>query len=590
MPHEFQRPRTVHAIKTALMCAVLSLQPVTASAQAPAPSEAADLILTNGQVRTPSGWAEAMAIRSGIIVAVGDSLTIEAMRDRETEVVDLGGGTVLPGLHDSHVHALFAGLEQFQCRLAPGAPPQAIAEAVAACVVGTSKGAWIQGGNWVAAVFEPGQQNRAFLDAVAPDHPVVLNDEAHHSVWVNSMALELAGITRDTPDPDGGIIERDAAGEPNGLLRESAARLVERMIPPATVAARREALILSTNQMLSFGITSFTVASVRTPDIGPLSALSEEGLIKQRVRGCIVWAPQPQDVNRMGEMLIAARGTYARPRFSPDCVKLFLDGVPTESHTGAMLEPYEDAKSDRDDDRPGKGLLLIPQDILDKAVTRFDRQGLHIKFHAAGDAAVRAAIDAVAAARKANGSGGPMHHVGHSTFVSLADIPRVREVEMAWEFSPYIWYPTPIAAVDILAAVGEQRMRRWVPIRDALDSGALVVAGSDWSVVPSVNPWLAIETMVTRQMPGGSEDTLGIRESVSLDDAFRILTENGARLMGHRDEVGSIEVGMHADVIVTETNPFEVPITEVHSTKVRMTFIDGEKVFDAASPPRLTAH
>jgi predicted amidohydrolase YtcJ len=548
------------------------------------------LILANGQVKTPSGWAEAMAIRDGIIVAVGDSLTIEAMRDRETDVIDLGGDTVLPGLHDSHVHALFAGLEQFACGFEPGASPQAIAAAVAACVAQTAPGEWIQGGNWVAAVFEPGQQNKAFLDAVAPDNPLRLNDEAHHSVWVNSMALEIAAITRDTPDPEGGIIEHDASGEPNGLLRESAVRLVGRMVPPASETLRREALILSTNQMLSFGITSFTVASVRTPDIGPLSALSEEGLIKQRVRGCIVWAPEPEEVNSMGEMLIAARGTYARPRFSPDCVKIFLDGVPTESHTGAMLEPYEDAKAAQSDVRPEKGLLLIPQDILDKAVTRFDAQGLHIKFHAAGDAAVRAAIDAVAVARDLNGSGGPLHHVGHSTFVALEDIPRVREVEMAWEFSPYIWYPTPMAAVDVFAAVGEQRMQRWVPIREAVDTGALVVAGSDWSVVPSVNPWLAIETMVTRQMPGGSEETLGLKESVTLEQAFRIFSENGARLMGHRDQVGSIEVGMRADVIVTETNPFEVPITDVHATKVRMTFIDGEKVFDAASPPRLTAH
>jgi predicted amidohydrolase YtcJ len=574
----------------AIFCVALWLQLTTASAQSPTQSGAVDLILANGQVKTPSGWAEAMAIRDGIIVAVGDSLTIEAMRDRETDVIDLGGDTVLPGLHDSHVHALFAGLEQFACGFEPGASPQAIAAAVAACVAQTAPGEWIQGGNWVAAVFEPGQQNKAFLDAVAPDNPLRLNDEAHHSVWVNSMALEIAAITRDTPDPEGGIIEHDASGEPNGLLRESAVRLVGRMVPPASETLRREALILSTNQMLSFGITSFTVASVRTPDIGPLSALSEEGLIKQRVRGCIVWAPEPEEVNSMGEMLIAARGTYARPRFSPDCVKIFLDGVPTESHTGAMLEPYEDAKAAQSDDRPEKGLLLIPQDILDKAVTRFDAQGLHIKFHAAGDAAVRAAIDAVAVARDLNGSGGPLHHVGHSTFVALEDIPRVREVEMAWEFSPYIWYPTPMAAIDVFAAVGEQRMQRWVPIREAVDTGALVVAGSDWSVVPSVNPWLAIETMVTRQMPGGSEETLGLKESVTLEQAFRIFSENGARLMGHRDQVGSIEVGMRADVIVTETNPFEVPITDVHATKVRMTFIDGEKVFDAASPPRLTAH
>ena len=578
------------AMAVATVCVPLALAEPAATAQVPTPSGNIDLIMTNGQIKTPSGWAESVAIRDGIIVAVGAARTIEAMRDRETQVLDLGGDTVLPGLHDSHVHPLFAGLEQFACGFEAGASSQAIADAVEACAQEKQPGEWILGGNWVAAVFEPGQQNRAFLDAIAPENPVLLNDEAHHSVWVNSKTLELAGLTGDTPDPQGGIIERDGSGEPNGLLRESATDLVEKLIPPASEEARRKALILASNQMLSYGITSFTVASVRVPDIGPLSALSQAGLIKQRVRGCIVWAPKPEEVNTVSEALIAERGAYAGPRFSTDCVKIFLDGVPTESHTGAMLEPYEAAKSAGGDDRPEKGLLLIPQDILEQAVTRFDRQGLHVKFHAAGDGAVRAAIDAVATAREINGFGGPMHAVGHATFVNLADIPRVRDVQMSWEFSPYIWYPTPIASNDIRAALGDERMKRWVPIKDALDTGALVVAGSDWSVVPSVNPWLAIETMVTRQKPGGSQERLGEQERVEIEDAFRILTENGARLMGQRDKVGSIDVGMRADVIVTETNPFDVPITRVHTTKVKMTFIDGEKVFDAASPPKLTAH
>ncbi len=558
-------------------------------AQAPAGTPAPDLILTNGRVRTPSGWAEAIAIRGGVITSVGDANAIDPLRGPATEFVDLGGKTVLPGLHDLHVHPLFAGLEQFACGFPAGAAPTAIAAAVKACARDKQPGEWTVGGNWVAAVFQPGQQNRAFLDAVAPAQPVLLNDEAHHSVWVNSPALALAGITRATPNPAGGIIERDPAGDPTGLLRESAARLVEGVVPPATLEARRQALVLAANQMLSFGITSFTVASVRTPDIGPLAALSAEGLIKQRVRGCIVWGPEPATVKAMGDSLIAARGAYAGPRFRPDCVKIFLDGVPTESHTAAMLAPYRRARSASPGSALEKGMLNMPQAVLDEAVTRFDRLGLHIKFHAAGDAAVRAAINAVARARAVNGSGGPMHDVGHSTFVDPADIPRVRAVQMAWEFSPYIWYPTPIASNDILAAVGPDRMRRWIPIREALATGALVVAGSDWSVVPSVNPWLAMETLVTRQKPGGSAETLGLGQRISLDQALRIFTENGAVLMDQRDQVGSIEIGMRADLVVTERNPFQIPITELHDTKVAMTFINGEKVFDAATPPRLTA-
>ena len=571
----------VVSVATVALAGVATALLVAQSARGVAP----DLILTGGLVRTPSGWAEAMAIRSGVIVAVGESNAIAALRGSGTRVVELGGSGVFPGLHDVHVHSMFAGMEQFACAIPPGAAPAAIAASVKACLAGTKTGEWIVGGNWVAAVFAPGQQTRGFLDAIAPVNPVMLNDEAHHSVWANSRALELAGITRTTPNPGGGIIERDPAGEPTGLLRENATALVERIVPPASDEAKRAALTLSSSQMLSYGITSYTEASVRDDNMATLSALSGEGVLKQHVRGCIVWTPG----NAMSERLLAERASYAKPRFATDCVKMFMDGVPTESHTGAMLDPYEPSAKGGGNAAPERGMLMIPQAVLNQAVSRFDRQGLHVKFHAAGDAAVRAAIDAVVAARRANGWGGPMHDVGHSTFVALADIARVRDAHMAFEYSPYIWYPTPIAAVDILAAVGAERMKRWVPIKDGLDSGALVTAGSDWSVVPSVNPWLAMETMVTRQLPGGSIQTLGEQERVTLEDAFRIFTENGALLMGHRDRVGTLEPGMHADVIVTATNPFTVPITEVHSTKVTMTFIDGEQVFDAASPPKLTA-
>jgi predicted amidohydrolase YtcJ len=556
-------------------CSVLA---IVSSVGATEKALTADLILTNGSIKAGKGRAEALAVRNGVIIKIGDRDAVAATVGPSTKVIDLGGLTVLPGLHDLHVHPMFAGLEHFTCGFAPGANPKVIADAVRSCVSAKRPGEWIEGGNWVAAVFAPGQQSRSFLDAIAPENPVLLNDESHHSVWVNSAALKLSGITRTTPNPPNGIIERDSRGDATGLLREAATSLVEAIMPPPSLERRRQALIWASRQMLSYGITSFTVASVREPDIGPLSALSEEGLIKQRVRGCIVWAPEPDAVRKMGERLIADRNNYARPRFNPDCVKIFLDGVPTESHTAAMLAPYVDGNGAGLD----KGSLNIAPDVLNKAMAGFDRQGLHVKFHAAGDAAVREAIYAVAAARKTNGFGGAMHDVGHSTFVAPADIERLRDVQMAWEFSPYIWYPTPIAEVDIVKAVGAERMKRWIPIKDALETGALVVVGSDWSVVPSVNPWLAIETLVSRQKPGGSAETLGVGQRIDLEAAFRLFTENGALLMGQRDQVGSIDVGMRADLIVTATDPFKVPITEVNRTKVMMTFIDGENVYDSS--------
>lgn len=553
-------------------------------------SPAADLILTNGEIRTPTGWVEAVAVRNGIILATGTVVEVEKYRDATSRVVDLKGATALPGLGDSHVHATFAGMEQFACRILPGAKADEIARTVAQCVSEKQPGQWIIGGNWVAAGFAPGQQTKAFLDRIAPANPVALIDESHHSLWVNSAALKLAGITRTTRNPDGGVIDRDARGEPTGLLRETAMGLVNAKVPAATDAERRAALALSSSQMLSFGITSFTDAGVTINDVENMAAMSADGSLKQRVRGCMRWTPLlGADAVRNGEALIEWRARFSQPRFKLDCVKVVLDGVPTESRTAVMLEPYA-AGGHGHGSSETLGLPMLSPEILNPAIARFDRAGLHVKFHAAGDGAVRQAIDAVEYARKVNGWSGPMHDVGHNSFVDPADIPRVRALHMTWEFSPYIWYPTPIAAQDIRGVIGKERMKRWIPIRDAVETGAAVVAGSDWSVVPSVNPWLAIETMVTRQKPGGSADTLGEGQKITLEQALRIFTEGAASYMGLRDQVGSIAPGMHADMIVVERNPFKVPITEVHSTHVLRTYVDGELVYDAANPPQLTAH
>lgn len=567
-------------------CPVLALFWSALSSGAPAQEidQSADLILTGGQVRTPSGWVDAIAVRNGVIVALGSTQTVAGYRGSKTDVVELGGRTVLPGLHDMHVHSLSAGLEMTACGFPPGSKMPAIITRIEECARAAPAGAWILGGNWVGAAFATGEQSAAALDRAAPDHPVLLGDESHHSVWVNSLALKLAGINRTTPNPPGGIIDRDSAGNPTGVLRESASALVRSVIPPTTKAEKAQAYTRASQEMLRFGITSFTDALTTGEGLPVLAELSTQGVVPQRIRVCLRYDAAGGAANDVNERLIENRNLYSRPRLKVDCVKMFLDGVPTESHTAALLEPYADAAAKRDG-RP-KGLLLVPQAVLNAVVTRFDRWGLTLKMHATGDAAVREALDAVAAARAANGFGGPSHDMAHIDFVAPVDIPRFKQLNVTWEFSPYVWYPTPIVSDDVARAVGTERMSRYKAFRQAIDSKAIVVAGSDWSVVPSVNPWLAIETAVTRQRPGGSSDMLAPNERISLEEAFKLFTENAAIHMGDRDQVGSIDVGMRADVIVTDVNPFRIPITKVHETKVLMTFIDGHKVFDAADRAR----
>jgi hypothetical protein len=424
--------------------------------------------------------------------------------------------------------------------------------------------------------------DRAALDAVTTGHPALLDDTSGHSSWANSLALSMAGITRDTPNPQGGIIERNASGEATGILREGAADLVRQHIPKPSDAEVRAALKWSTHQMISFGITSYTEASVgfvagSPAELAAYAALADAGVLKQRATLCLTWAPGSDEA----ESAIAARNLYARPRVAPDCVKIFLDGVPTDGHTAAMLEPYTGTLAGRDDDAARMGMLLVPPAALDAAVTRFDAMGLTVKFHAAGDGAVRAGLNAIAAARRSNGFSGLMHNVGHCTFVAPEDIGRARGIGATFEVSPYLWGPSPIND-DITAAVGAEVIKRVWPVREMIDAGALVVPGSDWSVVPSVNPWIGIETLVTREVPGGSVNSFGKAEAISISEALDLFTINAARQEHMANRVGRIEVGMLADIIVVDQDPYQVPVTHVHDTKVRMTFIAGEKVYDAA--------
>lgn len=550
---------------------------LSAAAQAQFPDQNADLILRGGEIYTPAGWAEAMAIREGVIVFVGNEAAVAALRGPSTEIIDLDGAAVLPGLHDMHVHPQGGGSGQQQCQFPQGSSLDIVQSAIAACVANRGPGEWITGGQWdSASIGSP--PHRSMLDAVSPDNPVVLADISGHSAWANSSALEIAGVTASTPNPPGGVIERDAEGNATGVLRESAAGLVRARVPPPSPGQVLDSLKYSMDLMLSYGITSFTDAVVSEGSMRAYATLADQGVLKQRVRGCIMWRPAGDRVSNVPDASspLARANLYSRNRFSPDCVKLLLDGVPTDGHTAAMIEPYADASLD--DGERARGILMIPQKTLNEALVALDAQGFTVKMHAAGDAAVRAGLDAIAAARQANGFSGILHDVAHNSFVHMSDIERARGIGATLEMSPYIWYPNPIIP-DIARAIGPERMERWIPVKDAIDAGVLTVPGSDWPVVPEVNPWIGIETLVTRRIPGGGGDELG--EPITLEQAIDMFTVNAARQMGNANRTGRIVPGLLADVIVLDRNPFDIPITEVHEIQVTKVLIEGELVHEA---------
>lgn len=538
-------------------------------------------ILFNGPVLTmlpDKSPVQALAITNGVITAVGDTNSILSLAGSDTEMIDLKGNAVLPGFYDNHVHPLYGGILGVACSIPQGAAIKELQSRVSKCVEGKKAGEWVTGGQWDASALGKAP-NKSMLDAVSKDIPITLLDTSAHSLWVNSKALEIAGITSATEDPPGGIIERDGNGNPTGVLREMAVGLVQRHAPAYSAETLRSALEAALEKMLSVGITSFSEASLgfvagANTEMNLWMTLAEEGVLKQHARICMLWTPGDDSY----KSLLEQHHSYASGLLKPDCIKIVLDGVPTDSHTAAMLAPYEDTVAGRSSDEHTQGMLLVDPQILNKAVTQFDGMGLTVKFHAAGDAAVRASLDAIEAAKIAHPESILSHNVAHVTFIAKEDIKRAGEKHITLELSPYLWSPSPIND-DITLAVGNERIKRVWPFREIIDAGVLAVPGSDWAVVASVNPWLAVEELVTREKAGGSKQNFGKQQAIALWEALTLFTVNSSEHMGLAGKSGIIAKGAAADLIVIDRNPFTIPVTELHQVEINRTIIQGKTAY-----------
>lgn len=555
-----------------IFATALALLSGTVSAQ-PRRTAQTDILFVNGHIYTPDGWRSTMAVTAGRIARIGDAAAAKNWQRQAKRIVDLKGKTVLPGLYDMHVHpVLQAKGGEGRCHVPQDANAEKLLALVTACVKAAKPGEWVTGGQWQASLLQGTPITAATLDTIAPDNPLMLFDVSGHSVWANSKALAAAGITDSTPNPEGGIIERDAAGKPTGILRETAGRIVTAKVPPQPRAETERNLTQHLAMLSGFGVVGYVEAMAFRDDLEIYADLADRGVLKQRVQACIAYSEAGQ-VNPKLEAALAARASLARANFNPNCIKIFADGVPTESHTGAMLEPYQAGQPNA----PARGLLLFDPQQMAANVTRWDKAGITVMFHAAGDRAVRSALDAIEAARKANGMSGPIHQVGHSTFVDAKDLPRFKALKAAMEVSPYLWDPQPIND-DITSAVGHPRIDRVWPIREGFAAGALMIAGSDWAVVPTPNPWIGIETAVTRRNPGGGERSFGLGEAITLAQAIDMFSINAARRMGIDRDAGSLVAGKSADFLVLESDPFAIAVTEIHAIKPLETWIGGTRV------------
>ena len=555
-----------------VLAKVIMVSAAVSSSAGLAASEAlADLILTNGEVYARDGWAEAVAVRDSTIVAVGSVAEVDALRGEKTEVVDLAGAPLFPGLIDAHAHPVFGAMERLGGRVSRDDWAEAL-KAIEACATAAPAGEWIVAGPVDAEVLPSVPNPRAILDIAAPNNPTFVHVVGGHALMVNSRTLDAARIDRSTPNPPGGEIGRDSAGEPTGLLLDVNTIWVALPPPDAGTVAPATAEVLS--EFLALGITSITEANASPLHLEVYALLADEGRSIPRMRTCLTWAPP------MPHEAVPAAAVFARERIATDCVKIFVDGESYTGRTAALLEPYQPADGSETEERGA--LMLTPTD-LQEAVTAFDRAGLTVKFHVWGDAAVDAALTAVEHARAQNGPDGPKHQLGHVLLARHDDLARAANSNVVLEFSPSGWVPMAMPALG--KDIGESRMARAWPVADTLNQGAQAIGGSDWPAGPpgAFTLWKGIETLVTRLEPGETAGTpLAPGQRISLQQAIGVFTANAATMSEANDAPGIIEPGRKADLIVLDRNPFEIPITEVHRIKTEMTIVDGEIVYQAA--------
>ncbi|SDK79616.1 hypothetical protein SAMN04487820_1136 [Actinopolyspora mzabensis] len=536
----------------------------------------ADTVFLGGPVATMDrtrSFTDAVAVGDGRILALGRT-EVEKLRRRSTEIVDLRGRLLLPGLQDAHVHPLYGGLQLVRCDLTDSGGRAECLRRIAE-YAGANPGAeWILGGGWEMASFPGGCPDRESLDRVTGGRPALLINEDQHSGWANSAALRAAGIERSTADPPGGRIERERDGTPRGTLHENAVELVSRHVPESSRDEYLRALLAGQRSLHAHGVTAWHDAILgrylNYPD--PLDyyrALHGEALLSGRVTGSLWWDRQ-RGTEQIPELL--GRAEAARVEgVRTGSVKIMLDGI-CENFTAAMLHPYLHGH--------GSGISYLTSAELNEAVRALDEVGFAVHFHAVGDRAVRQALDAVATARSTNGDRGNRHQIAHLQVVHPDDLTRFAELGVAANIQAE-WAHNDAAMTELTAPyLGPLRYARQYPFGSLLAAGTPLAIGSDWPV-STLDPMRAIHVAVNRTELADTEPPLLPGEAITLSDALAAATIGSARVHRLERHTGSITVGKRADLTVLDANPFELPLREIGEVGVAMTVVDGRVVHEA---------
>jgi len=558
--------KTISLILISVLACIFSL--IAAAQSRPA----ADLIITHAKVWTvdkSNPAAQAVAVLGDRIVAVGSNSDVDNWRGPRTHVIDAEGKLMLPGFNDSHVHFVNGGLALDAVQLNDATSPEECARRIGERAKQTPKAEWIMGGDWDETKWTPAKlPTKELIDPVTPETPIFVSRYDGHMSLANSVALRLAGVTAKTPDPPGGVIVRDAQGNPTGALKDAAQDLVHKVIPPLTHEQRVTAVKRALAHAASLGVTSVQNMDPDYEDIAVYSELLQRGELTARIYAAPL-ITQVDDQTKIG-----IRHAFGGPFLRIGAVKAFADGS-LGSATAYFFQPFDDQPNNH-------GILsdeMHPVSLMHDRMMKADAAGLQLCTHAIGDQAISMILDIYSEITQAHGEADRRFRIEHAQHMAAKDFDRFAQLHVIASVQPY-------HAIDdgrwAEGRIGHDRASRTYAFRTFLNHGVRLALGTDWDVAP-LNPMLTVYAAVTRAtLDGKNPNGWFPEQKLTVPETVEAYTMGSAYAEFQENEKGSITPGKLADMVLLNDDIFSIPPEKIRDVKVLKTIVGGKIVWDAA--------